>query len=120
MDITPMAKDFVDMLKKGQHHEAAAKYNSDAIASYEAMDGQFAICRGKADLAKKGEWWVNSHEVHGGTVEGPYVNGSQFAVRFTFDVTVKESGKRLALDEIGVYTVQVGKIVEERFFYLMP
>ena len=33
------------------------------------------------------------------------------------DVTVKETGARMTMDEIGVYTVKNGKIVEERFFY---
>jgi ketosteroid isomerase-like protein len=46
------------------------------------------------------------------------VNGDQFVVRFTMDVTPKETGKRVKMDEIGVYTVLNGKIVAERFYYL--
>ena len=45
------------------------------------------------------------------------LNGDQFAVRFHFDVTVKETGERRVMDEVGLYTVRNGKIVEERFFY---
>jgi ketosteroid isomerase-like protein len=33
------------------------------------------------------------------------------------DLTVKESGERITMDEIGLYTVKDGKIAEERFFY---
>jgi ketosteroid isomerase-like protein len=44
------------------------------------------------------------------------VNGDQFALRFSMDVTPK-GGARLQMDEIGLYTVRDGKIVEERFFY---
>ena len=33
------------------------------------------------------------------------------------DVTPKASGKRMKMDEIGVYTVEKGKIVSERFYY---
>ena len=33
------------------------------------------------------------------------------------DMTVKETGARMKMDEVGVYTVKDGKIVEERFFY---
>jgi hypothetical protein len=44
-------------------------------------------------------------------------NGQQFVVRFTMEVTPK-GGERLAMDEVGVYTLDAtGKITEERFFY---
>ena len=38
-------------------------------------------------------------------------------MRYTMDVTIKETGARQNMDEVGVYTVRDGKIVEERFFY---
>ena len=64
----------------------------------------------------KGEWWANNHEVHGVEIEGPYLQGDQFAVRFKMDVTPK-GAERMTLDEIGLYTIRAGKIAEERFFY---
>ena len=76
-----------------------------------------AIAHGKEALRQKGEWWQANHEVHGGSVEGPYVNGDQFAVRFKFDITPKATGERVTMDEVGVYTVKDGKITEERFYY---
>jgi hypothetical protein len=33
------------------------------------------------------------------------------------DVTPKETGERVMMDEVGIYTVDGGKIVEERFYY---
>jgi len=33
------------------------------------------------------------------------------------DVTKKPSGKRMTLDELGLFTVRDGKIVREEFFY---
>jgi predicted ester cyclase len=48
------------------------------------------------------------------------VHGDQFAVRFTMDVTPKTgdtAGQRMQMTEIGLYTVQGGKITEERFFF---
>jgi ketosteroid isomerase-like protein len=33
------------------------------------------------------------------------------------DVTPKATGERTTLDEVGLYTIKDGKIVEERFFY---
>ena len=55
----------------------------------------------------------------GGTVEGPYPNGDRFILHFKYEVTPKQTGKRITLDETGLYTVQDGKIVKEEFFYSM-
>ena len=79
--------------------------------------GPMAVCRGKEAVKQKGEWWQANHEVHGGSVQGPYVNGDQFALRFTFDITPKSTGQRVTMDEVGLYTVKNGKISEERFYY---
>ena len=110
MTVMDVAKPFVALLKEGKHHEAGERFNAEDIVSLEA-GGPMAETRGKAAVKAKGEWWVANHEVHGGTVEGPYPNGNQFAVRFNFDVTVKASGQRIQMDEIALYTVQAGKIV---------
>jgi ketosteroid isomerase-like protein len=55
--------------------------------------------------------------IHGNETFGPYVNGDQFALRFRVDFTIKASGERIQIDEVGLYTVRDGAIVEERFFY---
>ncbi|MCA0012377.1 nuclear transport factor 2 family protein [Mesorhizobium sp. B292B1B] len=112
-----IAKDFTALLKRGDYESAAEKYNADDIVSYEAMEGPMAVCRGKDSVKQKGQWWQENNEVHGGSVEGPYVNGDQFAVRFTFDITPKATGQRVTMDEVGLYTMKNGKIAEERFYY---
>jgi predicted ester cyclase len=33
------------------------------------------------------------------------------------DVTTKETGQRMQMKEVGLYTVKNGKIVEEKFLY---
>jgi ketosteroid isomerase-like protein len=33
------------------------------------------------------------------------------------DLTPKATGERITMDEVGLYTIRDGKIVEERFFY---
>lgn len=79
MTTAEIAKDFTELLKRGDSHSAAAKYNADDIVSYEAMEGPMAVCNGKQAVKQKSEWWEANHEVHGGSVEGPYINGDQFA-----------------------------------------
>lgn len=108
---------FTALLKEGKDAEAAATYNAPDIRSVEAMSGEFADIRGTAAVKAKAEWWFANHEIHGAKAEGPYVNGEQFAVCFWMDVTPKASGQRMQMNEVGLYTVKGGKIVEERFFY---
>jgi ketosteroid isomerase-like protein len=117
MTTTELAKDFTELLKQGDDEGAAEKYNADEIVSYEAMEGPMAVCQGKDAVKQKGDWWRQNHELHGASVEGPFVNGNQFAVRFNYDVTPKATGERITMNEVGLYTVKDGRIIEERFFY---
>ena len=117
MTIAELAKDFTDLLKQGNSEAAASKYNADDVVSYEAMEGPMAVSKGKEALKQKSVWWQANHEVHSATVEGPFVNNNQFALRFKYDITPKETGKRVTMDEVGVYDVKDGKIVAERFYY---
>ncbi len=115
--IAEIAKEFTDLLKSGQHQEAAARFNAPDCVSVEAMDGPMARIQGAEAIKAKAEWWYANHEVHAAQSFGPYVNGDQFIVRFTLDVTPKATGQRMQMEEAGLYTVRDGKIVEERFFY---
>ena len=116
MTTVEIAKDLVALCAEGKFDEAGEKYWADDVVSREAMDGPMARIQGKDAARGKGEWWVNAHEIHTSEVGGPYVNGDQFIVRFTMDLTVKETGQRMKMDEMGLYTVRDGKIVEESFF----
>ena len=116
MSTADIAKDFTAALRAGKFEEAESFW-SDDVASFEAMDGPMKEIRGRANVHAKGEWWTANHEVHGFEVSGPYVNGDQFTLRFKIDVTPKADGKRMQMEEVGLYTVRGGKIAEERFFY---
>ncbi len=116
MTTQDIANDLVALCKTGDFATPGEKYWADDVRSIEAM-GEGAVSEGKAAARAKGEWWSGAHEVHGVEVEGPYVNGDQFVVRFKMDVTVKESGQRMTMDEMAVYSLKDGKIAEERFFY---
>jgi len=66
--------------------------------------------------------WYGNHEVHSGKAEGPWPHGDRFIVRFIYEVTPKTgpmAGKRMTVDEAGLYTVANGKVVKEEFFYHM-
>jgi len=116
MNTQEIAQDLVALCRQGKFGEAGEKYWADDVVSVEAM-GADAESRGKAAARAKGAEWSRTHEVHGAKVEGPYVNGDNFAVHFTMDMTDKTNGQRSTMDELAFYRLRNGKIAEERFFY---
>ena len=116
MTTQELADAFTALLKAGKFEDAGHAYWSDDIVSMEPMPGDMAMIKGRKAIDAKGAWWYANHEIHSVKVEGPYVHGQQFVIRFTMDVTPKD-GARMVMDEMGVYTVQGDKIVEERFFF---
>jgi ketosteroid isomerase-like protein len=116
MNTQEVAQDLVTLCKSGRFDEAGEKYWADDVVSVEAM-GDEREARGKGAARAKGEWWSQHHDVHDVKVEGPYVNGDDFTVRFVMDVTDKDSGQRMTMDEVALYRLKGGKIAEERFFY---
>jgi ketosteroid isomerase-like protein len=119
MTTQDIANDLVTLCKQGKFAESGEKYWAQDVVSIEAgaPGGGDPISRGIEAARGKGEWWEANHEVHGVEVEGPYVNGDQFIVRFKMDITQKASGQRITMDETALYTLKDGKIAEERFFY---
>src|SRR6516165_6294356 len=115
MNTQELAKAFTDLCAKGELEAAGKKFWSDDIVSREPMTGDMAELKGRKAVEGKNQWWNANHEVHNFKVEGPYVHGDQFVVRFKGEVTPKGQ-KRMHLDEVGLYTVRNGKIVEESFF----
>jgi ketosteroid isomerase-like protein len=117
MSTKEIADDVVALAKAGNLDGIGEKYWADDVISIEAMEGPMARIEGREAVHGKGVWWSGAHDVHSIETFGPYVNGDQFAVRWLMDITQKESGNRLTMDEVALYTVKDGKIVEERFFY---
>jgi ketosteroid isomerase-like protein len=117
MSVSEVANGLVALCREGKFDEAGEIYWADDVVSIEAMEGDMARLQGKEAVRGKGEWWANAHDVHSSEVGGPYINGDRFAVRFTMDITNKESGQRMTMDEVALYVVKDGKIVEETFFY---
>ena len=116
MSTMDVAKKLVELCRKGEH--ADTLYAPDAVSvEAVAMPGGEREAKGVAAIRAKGEWWVANHEIHSGNVTGPWPHGDRFVVGFQYDITHKPSGKRMKMDEVGLYTVRDGKIVREEFFY---
>jgi hypothetical protein len=119
MTTQEVAQKLVALCKEGKFMEAVESLYAQDIVSVEAMamPGGSRETAGLEAVVGKGKWWVENHEVHRASVEGPLVAGNHFCVRFTLDVTNKPSGRRMNLDELGIYQVKDGKVVREEFFY---
>ena len=116
MSTADIAHDFVALCQEGKFGEAGEKYWASDVVSIEAM-GDDPVSHGIEAARAKGEWWANAHEIHAAETYGPFVAGDQFAARFVIDTTFKETGQRNRMEEIALYTLRDGKIVEELFLY---
>jgi hypothetical protein len=119
-----VGKKLVELCKAGKHDEAVNKLYGPKIVSIEPMGSPEMPARieGIAAVRKHGEWWEKNHEIHSALVEGPWPHGDRFIVRFKYDLTGKGGpmkGKRMTVDETGLYTVKDGKVVQAEFFYHM-
>lgn len=123
MSAQEIGKHMVDLCRQGKNLESVDTLYADDVVSVEASEpptGEGRITKGKAAIRGKNEWWFENHDIHSVEVNGPYPHGDEkFAVHFKFDVTFKQTGDRQQLDEIGVFTVDNGKVVREEFFYDM-
>lgn len=116
MTIRETADAFTNMLKAGDFAGAGQSFWHEDVSSIEAF-GEPAALHGRPAVAAKMQAFGEAHEVHGFTVTGPFLNDDQFTLYMTIDVTTRATGERMNMVEVALYTVQDGKIVEERFFY---
>ena len=107
--------ELVSLCRAGKYLDCVAQFYSKDIVSVEAIDSpqKPAEMRGIDAIRGKNERWVENMEIHKAEVIGPFVGEDQFAVRFEFDFTVKQSGQRMQLSEMGLYTGKDGKMVRE-------
>ena len=122
MSAADVGNNLVNLCRQGQFTEVINQHYSDNIVSVEPVGGEGmpAEMSGIDAIRGKNNWWVENHEVHGLTVDGPFVGDGQFAVRFTMDVTPKMTGQRATMVEMALYTVEGGKITKEEFYYNAP
>ena len=118
MNTMEIARKLVQLCREGKDAEARVLYANEAVSVEPiALPGIDREAKGLAAIQAKSEWWYANHEIHSVSVTGPWPHDNRFIVGFQIDVTNKPSGRRMYLDEVGLYTVENGKIVREEFFY---
>jgi SnoaL-like domain len=117
MNTEEVAKKVVELVRKQAWYEAVDALYDENVVSVEAYPGAGGSpeTKGKENVRKKIEWWVNAMEVHSFTANGPFVAHDRFVVQYNADITEKSAKERRQISEVGVYTVKDRKIVREKF-----
>jgi ketosteroid isomerase-like protein len=116
MSTEDVAREVAALLAAGKDDEVGERFWSADVRSLEAP-GPIPSAEGLEATRAKAEQFVAEHDVHSAQIRGPYVHGDQFSLHLAYDMTRKATGERFGFEEIALYTVRDGKIVEERFFY---
>ena len=119
MTAQEVAQKYVNLCKEGRFEDCLDQLFAKDAVSIEALapPGSERVAKGLDALHAKSKSWAANHIVHKAEVSGPYPHDDRFAVRFMFDMTDKPSGKRMTIEEVGVFSVKNGKIAREEFFY---
>jgi hypothetical protein len=119
MTTREVADKLITLCREGKHLEAVEELYADDIVSKEMPGYPGEITTGIKAVHKKSEdWLANVQEFHGSDISDPVVAGNHFTTKMSFDVTFKDRG-RLQMDELCIYEVNNGKVVNEQFFYTM-
>ncbi len=117
-----IGQELVKLSNAGQGLDAVDKLYGKGIVSIEGAGSDALPQRMEGFDAVRGKsvWWYDNHEVHASSATGPFCGHreDQFVVLFELDVTHKPSSERTQMSEVGIYTVEGGKIVQEEFLYL--
>lgn len=112
----------VALSNAGKGLEAIDRLYDEKIVSIEPQGTEEMPARieGIEAVRGKSEWWYGNHDVHEVVASGPYCGhrDDRFAVHYRLDVTFVPTGERRGMEEVGLYTVRDGKIVQEEFLYL--
>lgn len=115
MSLQSVGKQLVDLCNQGKNFDVM---NTMYAANIVSVEGDGAETSGKDAVIEKSKRWSADNKIESEKVDGPFFNGpNTFAVHTIFEVTPKSTGKRIRLEEVGVYTVENDQIVREEFFY---
>lgn len=118
MTTQEIANRLVELCRIGQNDAAMQElYAADIVSIEPANAAGNNVIKGIENARKKGEELRNSiKEMHSAAISDPLVAGDFFSLAMQMDVTF-QNGFRVNMQEICLYKVANGKIIEEQFFY---
>lgn len=122
MNTIEVGKRLVELTSANNDAQALDELYADTIVSIETNAAEGGAeggngpntWEGIAAVREKHAWWNSVVTTHSTTVEGPYagIEDNHFVVKFVADITMQEQ-PRSQMTEVGLFTVENGKIVRE-------
>ena len=95
------------------YHEDAVKVEPTAIGDYPNEIRGLAQLMAQEDSIQQDI--METHQIH--VAEGPFIGASGFSVVIKSDFTHRATGTRHIFREVGVFTVEEGKVRREEYLY---
>ncbi len=119
MDKKQIARRLVELCREGKYPQAIEELYADDSTGHEDFMGG-ATMGDKAAIRHGTEHWLAVNDLKDNKVGDPMFFGDRFVVRFTGTMVKKDGTGEHAYEEIGLYTIENGKITKQEFFYDMP
>ena len=119
MSVKEVAEKLVGLCREGNIQACYDQLYSREILSIEPENFN-GIQKAKgmaAVMLKLKEVAASVQEVHSTEIGDPIIAGNHFAITWKTVMTNKNSDRKTTVDEIAVFEVENGKIIEEQFFY---
>jgi hypothetical protein len=120
MNTESIANRLVELCRVGKSEQAQQElYAADAVSIEPAglPPGALGNAKGLPAIIEKGrQFKAQTEAFHGSSLSEPVVAGNWFSIALMLDATFKGRGRR-KMEEVCVYRVRDGKIVQEQFFY---
>lgn len=118
-DPLAVGRRLIELIDARQTMRALDELYADDIVSVEPVEhpGMPRVIEGIDAVRDKNRTWLASGELHEMKLSGPFPHQDRFAVFFEYEVTPKQLGERIKVQQVGIYTVRDGKITREEFFY---
>ena len=121
MTTQEVANRLVELCREGKNEQAVNELYSPEIVSIEPEGTPNRIVKGLAGIAEKGAKFQSTIEkFNSNFVSDPVVAENFFSCAMLMNVQMKGVPVPIDMDEISVYTVKDGKIIQEEFFYTPP
>lgn len=118
MTTQEVANKLVEYCRKGDFDGAIQELYAPGIVSIEPAGSPTERVEGIEAVIQKGKQFTEMMEqVHSTEVSEPVVAENFFSCSMIMDVTFKGAPGPTKMEEICLYQVQDGKVVQEQFFY---
>jgi hypothetical protein len=117
-----VAEEYVALCRSGAFEEAMARFFAADHIRVESVDmtAPPTEMHGVEEMRQRSQEFAAEDEIHGAEIDGPFVGGEMFAVRFSIDSTYRPTGKRTTTRKLDLYTVRHEMIVRSEVYYNTP